>query len=111
MNRKLKWTLGIIGTILLGALGSGLWSVVFAPLGSTILKWLLSIVTLGIASARDALYVSAALGYRERPSLILLLGAGVAFAMVPPFIFIWLTEFLPRLYSKLREPTIVRVHR
>ena len=83
MALKWKWTVGILGTIVLGALGSGLWSVLFAPLGSFLVKFTLSLVTLGISSARDHVYASAASGYTERPSVMLLCFFGATVFMVP----------------------------
>jgi hypothetical protein len=67
-----KFWLSVAGTIVLGALGSGLWSLLEVPLWK-VGNWLLSITTLGIASIRDDIYAKAALGLHELPSLYLLL--------------------------------------
>ena len=83
MTTKWKWIAGISGTIILGALGSGLWSVVFAPLGSTLIKGILSLVTLGVSSARDSVYASASRGYAEHPSVLLLGFFGAVVVMLP----------------------------
>jgi len=69
ISTRTKWILGGISTVVLGALGSGLWSGVFAPLGSIAFRGLLSIVTLGLAAAKDSVYRRAALDLqRERAS-------------------------------------------
>jgi hypothetical protein len=70
MNRKkkLEWFLGILGVIILGALGSGLWNVVFAPLGSALTRGFLSLVTLGVEAAKDSVYDKAAIGFSEKTS-------------------------------------------
>jgi hypothetical protein len=83
MQRSLKWALGIIGAIVVGALGSGLWSTVFAPLGSLLLKAGLSIVTLGIHAAKDSVYRQAAFGFRERSADLLLVALAEAILFLP----------------------------
>jgi hypothetical protein len=71
-NNRAKFWLSIAGTILLGALGSGLWSLLEIPLWK-VGNWFLSATTLGITSIRDDIYAKAALGLHELPSLYLLL--------------------------------------
>ena len=69
ISTRTKCILGGISTFVLGSLGSGLWSGVFAPLGSIAFRGLLSIVTLGLAAAKDSVYRRAALDLqRERAS-------------------------------------------
>jgi hypothetical protein len=70
--QRSKWILGILATILLGALGSGLWSVVFEPTLGWCGKAFLTLVTLGVSAARDSVYARAARGYVEFPSVILM---------------------------------------
>ena len=55
-RRKL---LGIVGTVILGALGSGLWELL-KPVGASAWNAALTIATLGLDSLRDGLYQSAA---------------------------------------------------
>lgn len=71
-GKKLKWLLGAIGVIFLGALGSGLWRWAFEPLSTWFGKSLFTIATLGLESLRDSIYVDVAKGLHEAPSLILL---------------------------------------
>ncbi|MGB8247382.1 MAG: hypothetical protein WCE98_05140, partial [Chlorobium sp.] len=79
-NRKKYW-LSVSATIILGALGSGLWS--FAePTVGRLGNWVLSAATLGIQSIQDETYASAALGLHELPSLyILLMASSLIFAL------------------------------
>jgi hypothetical protein len=100
MTSKWKWLVGIAATVILGALGSGLWSVCFAPLGSLLIKGILSLVTLGISSARDSVYASAAHGYSERPSVLLLSFFGATILMTP-LAFVAFAILLPRRVQQL----------
>jgi hypothetical protein len=83
MQNKRKWIFTIAGSLILGALGSGLWSEVFAPLLSGLGHGLMSLLTLGMTSARDSIYQQAARGLYERPSVMLLSFIGIAFIYVP----------------------------
>lgn len=71
MSIKAKAAVGIIGTILLGAIGSGVWELAFAPMASRIGRGILTVFTLGLESARDGIYQSVAKGHHELPSLYL----------------------------------------
>jgi hypothetical protein len=67
-----KWTLALLGTIVLGAIGSGVWDVVFKPFFSWIAEILLNVATLGLAAIRDEMYVEIAKGTYERAGVALL---------------------------------------
>ena len=71
-EKKIPLIFGILGAILIGAIGSGLWNIVLEPALSWLGKSLFTIATLGLNSARDAIYADIARGYHESPSLILL---------------------------------------
>ncbi len=68
ISRKFLATL--VGTVVLGAIGSGLWDIAFKPA----LLWesdiLLSIGTLGLKSVQDSIYVEIAKGNYERAALL-----------------------------------------
>jgi len=84
-----KWVLGIVATIFLGALGSGLWSLVFEPLLKKFGKLFLTASTLGLKSMRNAIYAEIAKGHRDRGVKILML-ALITATTVPaiiPFAF------------------------
>ncbi len=89
-RKWLRWILGVSGALVLGALGSGLWTVLFAPLGSLLIRAALSIVTLGISAAKDSIYARAALGFTENPSITLLLLVGTFVLSLPVLLFIGL---------------------
>lgn len=63
-----KWkkiVLGVLGTIVLGAFGSGLWDVALKPSGLWLGRLILTIVTLGSTRFRDQIYREAARGNHE----------------------------------------------
>ncbi len=62
-----KW---IMFTILLGALGSGLWDLALKAWFSSIWNLSLTIVTLGTDSLKNAIYADVAKGFYERPALM-----------------------------------------
>ncbi len=64
-----KWALGICATIVLGALGSGLWDVALKPVFAWIGRAILTGLTFGFASMRDSYYVDVARGQNDRASL------------------------------------------
>jgi hypothetical protein len=60
-----KIALGLLGTILLGALGSGLWDLALKPGGRWLNEVFLTAVTLGSDYLKDQVYAEAARGYHE----------------------------------------------
>jgi len=62
---------GLLGVVLIGALGSGLWDVIFKPGGQWVVRTLLTAVTLGSSVVKDAVYAEAAKGPHEAASLYL----------------------------------------
>ncbi|CAL95692.1 hypothetical protein [Azoarcus olearius] len=75
MKKKILW---LIATLVLGALGSGLWELAFRPFFALLASGALDVVTLGLDSLRNGLYEEAARGQYERVSItILSAGAGV----------------------------------
>jgi hypothetical protein len=76
---RLSVVLAVVGALVLGALGSGLWELLFKPLLTWITTLFLNIATLGINSLRDDLYAEIAKGIYDRAGLLglALLVAGV----------------------------------
>ncbi|MCW5205993.1 hypothetical protein VU08_03550 [Desulfobulbus sp. F5] len=72
-NSTLKWILGILGTIVLGAIGSGLWSLLLEPISVWAGRTLFTIATLGLEALRTNVYVAVAKGLHEEASLAILL--------------------------------------
>ncbi|SFU86528.1 hypothetical protein [Pseudoduganella namucuonensis] len=83
-NRKKYWV-SVSATIVLGALGSGLWNLV-EPSIERIGNWILSVATLGIKSIQDDEYANAALGLHELASLYILLMASAFIFTMPGII-------------------------
>ena len=81
-NKKMSWVLGIIGTVFLGALGSGLWNLFLEPVSLGLGRSLFSIATLGLNSLRNSVYEDIAKGLHEEPSLMLF----SAFLILPFFV-------------------------
>ena len=75
-----KWALGIAGTILLGALGSGLWDIALKSAFTSAGRGILTALTFGYGSVRDGFYVEIAQGHTDRASLWL-----VAYSTIPMF--------------------------
>lgn len=68
-----KWIAGILGTIVLGAIGSGLWDLVFKPGFGGFSRWIL-----GLSSVLDdAVFSTAALDPTPLPALIILILFGI----------------------------------
>jgi hypothetical protein len=62
------------------------------PVGSFLIKLFLSIVTLGIESARDSVYRQAAFGFRERSGDLLLVFLAVTILFTPIFFWVALSS-------------------
>src|SRR5262245_16986182 len=79
-QRWLKWTGWLVGWLVLGALGSGLWQRLGDPIYVSLRDGGLNLATLGLTTLKDSLYTSVALGLHERASTQLLgmiMGSGV----------------------------------
>lgn len=69
-NRILKWALGVVGAILVGAIGSGVWQSVLGPALHAISRWLLDLASLGLTSYKTNVYRSIAADNQSVVSLI-----------------------------------------
>src|SRR5437868_15179640 len=78
MSTRVKWIVGIIGTIVLGALGSGLWDLCLRDFFVWSGHGILTLITLGIGSVRDSVYFEIAKGRTDRVG-IYLVSFGMAF--------------------------------
>jgi hypothetical protein len=52
----LKWTLGVVGAIIVGALGSGVWQSLLGPAIHASTRWLLDVASLGLTSYKNGVY-------------------------------------------------------
>jgi len=64
-----QWLFAIVGTVILGAIGSGLWDSLFKPVLPWVAKTIFNIATLGLKQAQDGLYSEIAKGTYERAAL------------------------------------------
>src|SRR4051794_11362648 len=71
MSTRVKWIVGIIGTIVLGALGSGLWDLCLRDFFVWSGHGILTLITLGIGSVRDSNYIEIAKGRTDRVGIYL----------------------------------------
>lgn len=77
----IEWLLGILGVIFLGALGSGLWTLILEKPTKKLGGILFSIVTLGLTSLKNNLYAEVARPCKERTArFILMVLLGIALA-------------------------------
>ncbi|EKP0294988.1 hypothetical protein [Aeromonas veronii] len=67
------WVISVILTIVLGAIGSGLWEAAFKPIMRKVGGYLFTLLTFGAKRARNYIYKNAAMGHHEVPSLHILL--------------------------------------
>lgn len=73
MTKYIKFTLGTIGAIVIGAIGSGVWEYILQPALRNGSNAFLELATLGVESYKDDLYQEVAKGYQEKASFSLLL--------------------------------------
>ena len=90
---------------MVGALGSGLWSAVFAPVGSLLIKVFLSVVTLGIGEGKNSIYRHAAFGFSERSSNHLLIGVATLVLFSPAIMYVSTRRRLVSLSGTRGDPT------
>jgi hypothetical protein len=109
LSAKSKYLLALLATVSLGAVGSGLWDWLLKPTLLGVGRGLLTLVTLGLASAKNNVYQEAAKGYHELPVLFLfsLISASLAFgpAGVATGMYVG-GKLAPRILGK--EPAPVR---
>lgn len=73
MSNWIKITLGILGTIFLGAIGSGLWERFLSGFVDSLVGLSIELVSSIFKSYKDGIYETASLGFHETHSLQLLL--------------------------------------
>ena len=100
MRKSTKVVLGIIGTIILGALGSGFWDLCLRDFFTWIGHGILSATTLGITSVRDSFYVEIAKGRTDRVGIYLLTFAFFFFGALMG-VFMRGGKFAQKLHSQM----------
>jgi hypothetical protein len=81
----LRVTLGVLGSLVVGAIGSGIWERAGDPLYVYCRDAILNLATLGLSSLKDSLYTDVAIGLHERSSSDLF---GMAWAAYSYFMLI-----------------------
>ncbi len=72
MNKTVKLIFGVLITVFLGAIGSGVWEYILNPFLSHGSKLVLELSTLGVESFKDGMYQEVAKGFHEKSSVSLL---------------------------------------
>jgi hypothetical protein len=103
MNTKLKWTLGIAGSLVVGALGSGLWNGVFSPIFTATGHFGLSLITLGYSSTRDLVYERAAVGMHEEASVLGLVFLVSFSSGLPIVLYLPIRRAIKKIFKKDEE--------
>ena len=71
-SKYIKGLLAILGAIFVGAIGSGVWESILRPLFTSSRDLVLNLVSFGIRSFKDSIYLDIAKGLHENASLELL---------------------------------------
>lgn len=95
-NKFLKSTLVFFGTVLVGAVGSGVWDIALRPVSNNIRDLLLNAVSLGVQSFRANVYSAISRGYDQSPTIDLLHFFLYAIIVV-------ISVFLLYLYFRIKE--------
>lgn len=82
--RVAKWIIRILGIVLLGAIGSGVWQIVGAPVVTFISELIISSINLLVGTYKDSIYSNASKGFRESSATALY----VLFFVLPPLIYL-----------------------
>ena len=78
-----KQLLTIGASILIAVIASGIWDIAVKPSGYWLVKTILSIATLGSGTIKDSVYLDAAKGYHEEPSILLLSALASSVLSIP----------------------------
>lgn len=98
---KKNAVLAVIGAVIVGTVGSGLWEMLAKPGLSRLGGAFLSLVTMGSESARNQAYAEAALDPTSIPSLILLLHFyTLPFYLAVAFITIYVLDYRRKIRPK-----------
>ncbi len=114
----LKWFLGLLGTILLGAIGSGVWQGLLGPALNLVRNLVLDLASLGFRSYKDSVYRQIALDNSNAANIetlyivtVLYLIAAIAVLLFYARALRTLTDKNQNLHSRIlrdlgRKPTV-----
>ena len=77
-----KWSLGVLGAILIGAFGSGVWQSILGPGIHASTRWVLDLASLGLTSYKNGVYEQIAADNQSRASVETLHLTTVIFQML-----------------------------
>jgi len=95
-RRTLKVGLAILGTVILGAIGSGIWARIGEPLANLLTSSVINGINLFFSSYKDSIYIRASYGFREYSANALL----QYFIFILAMIFMLLVVFNPWLTDR-----------
>jgi hypothetical protein len=90
-NKSLKWTLGIVGGLLVSALGTPVWQSILGPAVHAITRWVLDLASLGLTSYKNGVYQQVAVdnqtavGFTSMAVVVVLLGFALNFVLAYVF--------------------------
>lgn len=85
----IKWTGGILGVVILGAIGSGVWQLIGEPFVNYLTKITIQGINFIVNSYKDDIYLEASQGFHEASSLSLYM----FILMLPFFVVTWVISF------------------
>ncbi len=97
-GRTLKVGLTVLGTVLLGAIGSGIWARIGEPLANLLTSAVINGINLVFSSYKDSIYIQASRGFREYSANALYQLFVVTLAMFYILLVVfhpWLTDRYP----------------
>lgn len=100
---KLSWFLGVVGTIVIGGLGSGVWEYILKPLILMGTNTILDVTTLGLETYKNAIYIEIAKGFTDSNAVSSVTRVGLLIA----YIFLIFYVILKAILHKQRKQFVV----
>jgi len=97
----LKWTLRVLGTILLSAVGSGVWQHLLAPPIHASTRWVLDLASLGLSSYKNGVYEQVAADNQSRPAIETMYLVTLVYLLF----FSCIMQYAFNIHDKLQERT------
>jgi hypothetical protein len=85
----LKWTLGVLGAIVVGALGSGVWQSLLGPAIHFSSRWVLDVASLGLTSYKNGVYQRIAADNQSSVAVTTLLDVTALRALISVFVIVY----------------------
>ena len=103
MKKIIKIILGLLGTIVLGAIGSGLWERVLSQWFDMLIIGTVKIMSYLISTYQDSIYADVANGFHEGSSVFI----HAIILMVPPIMYFWVWLNHPHAQTDSTKNSIV----